>query len=116
MIAVPIAVVLFGYWVLYAGLKRASLADSWNCVPQQRQTAGDQSGFGISVQPGSITVTAGGTSARVTTDCTVRKGDTVIAIPGGGGTYRIWRPVCPYKGAPGFLCFTNGQLLGPCGG
>ena len=106
MIAVPIAVVLFGYWVLYSGIKRVSLADAWNCVPQQQQTASDQSG-----RSGSISVTApGGTRLTVTTDCTVRKGDTKLPIPG-GNRYFIWRPI-----GGGLLGQINGQLLGPCGG
>ena len=102
MIAVPIAVVLFGYWVLYAGIKRVSLADAWNCAPQQQQTAGDQSGR----QPGDIRIGP----AVISTDCTVRKGDTKMPIPG-TNRYMIWRPI-----GSGVLGQVNGKLLGPCGG
>ncbi len=106
MIAVPIALVLFGYWMLYAGVKRASLADAWNCAPQQGATQGNQSG-----RPGSISVTVpGGTKLTVTTDCTVRRGDTKLPIPG-TCNYIIWRPL-----GRGIFGQVNGQLLGPCGG
>ena len=102
MIAVPIAVVLFGYWVLYAGIKRVSLVDAYRCTAQQQQTAGDQSGR----QPGDIRIGP----AVISTDCTVRKGDTKMPIPG-TNRYMIWRPI-----GSGVLGQVNGKLLGPCGG
>lgn len=103
MIAVPIALVLFGYWVLYAGVKRVSLADAWACKPSAvGQTQTSQAGPGISVQP-----VTGGPTLRVTTDCTPRAGDTRIPTPRGG--YFLWRPI-----GSGILGQINGQLIGPC--
>lgn len=107
MIAVPIGLALFGYWVLYAGLKGTSLADAYRCASQQRQTPGDQSGRQGFVQLGPGTVKVG--PAVVTTDCTVRKGDTKLPIPG-TNRYMIWRPI-----GSGWFGQLNGQLLGPCG-
>lgn len=102
MIAFPILLVLGGYWVLYAGIKRQSLGAAWNCAAQSQATAGDQSGS-ITVQP-----VTGGPTLGVTTDCRPQPGDT--KLPAGF----IWRPLCPWKGAPAAVCQANGRLVGPC--
>ena len=97
MIALPIALALFGYWVLYAGIKHSSLLDAYSCSSSSRsQTQSDQAG----------TINVGGI-ASVNTSCTQRPGDTRIPLPGGG--FMLWRPIG--SGALGQL---NGQLLGPC--
>jgi hypothetical protein len=107
VIAIPIALGLFGYWVLYAGLKGSTLADAYACRAQQQQTPTNQGG------PGTINVTPvpGGPTLGIATDCTIRAGDTKLPIPGSRGGYMIWRPL-----GSGILGQVNGQLVGPCPG
>lgn len=106
MIAIPIALALFGYWVLYSGLKRASLADAWACSTQSSAAGTPQGG------PGTISITPvpGGPTLGISTDCAIHPGDTRLPIPG-TSSYMIWRPV-----GSGVLGQVNGQLVGPCGG
>jgi hypothetical protein len=38
MLAVPIILVMGGYWILYSGVKGGSLLDAYRCTPAQQQT------------------------------------------------------------------------------
>lgn len=103
MFAIPFAIIVFGYWVMWAGVKQSTLLDAWNCKPETKQTPVSE--------PGAVSVTVPGPAGPVTgvisTDCTIKSGDTKIPLP--GNHYLLWRPI-----GSGFLGQLNGQIIGPC--
>lgn len=105
MLAIPIVLVLAGYWVMYSGVKKVTLLDAWRCTATPAKTpVGD---------PGSVSRSPSGTPPITPPgaggDCAPQKGDTVT--PSVNGVYFIWRPI-----GNGFLGQLNGKLVGPCFG
>ncbi len=103
-VAVPIALVLFGYWAMYAGVKGVSMVDAYRCAPQQQQTPGDQSGQ-VVFGPGGPVI------GTISKDCKPQAGDTILPpLPWDKGKHLIWR-VGPRGGVWGQV---TGSLVGPC--
>lgn len=91
MIALPVAFLLFGYWVMYAGIKRSSMADAWSCLPQQGATSASQTGSpGVNVLPlaglPGLGLSLLGGALVIGGDCKPHAGD--VKLPAG----YVWRP------------------------
>ena len=69
-------------------------------------------------KPASGGGTTGGGANPITGDCSPKKGDVKVPLP--GGLHMIWRPTSISGGGhpanPSALDTLNGQLIGPCGG
>lgn len=90
MLVIPFALVVAGYWVMWAGVKQTSLLDAWNCVANPRQAPISEP----SPAPGTPTPqppSQGNPVANpVSAKCTVQAGDNKLPLP--GGHYVIVRP------------------------
>jgi hypothetical protein len=110
VIAIPIALVLAGYWVLYAGVKQVTLGDAFACAAQVQQTpvseaqravTGGALGAVLTTPQGRAAATGGIVAAL--RECKPRQGD--LRLPGG----LLYRPY-----APGTLGFLGGIVLRSC--